>query len=164
MSISDCGTGGRPGPRADCATNDSAITDARARSVARLLVGDVDQLLQAPLGREHRERGLHVDARVAGADVSGYGSAGGRPGSERAVDEQAPDLLEGDVADQVLDVDAAVAQRAALLVGLGDLGREGDDALEARLDLQVLLRPLPSALRLGQVRQRRPRSRREAAR
>ena len=37
--------------------------------------------------------------------------------------------------DEVLDVDAAVAQRAALLVGLGDLGREGDHALEARLDL-----------------------------
>ena len=31
-STSVCGTGGRPTPRADCATKLSAITDARARS------------------------------------------------------------------------------------------------------------------------------------
>ena len=61
---------------------------------------------------------------------------GGRQaGLEGAVDQQAPDLLEADLADEVLDVDAAVAQRAAVLVGLGDLGGEGDDALEAGLDL-----------------------------
>ena len=60
---------------------------------------------------------------------------GGRqPGLERPVDEQAPDLLEGDLAHELLDVDAAVAQRAALAVGLCDLGGEGDDALEAGLD------------------------------
>ena len=64
---------------------------------------------------------------------SGCGSAGGRPGSKRAVDEQAPDLLERHVADEVLDVDPAVAERAALLVGLGDLGGERDDALQPRL-------------------------------
>ena len=48
-----------------------------------------------------------------------------------AVDQQAPDLLERHVADELLDVDAAVAQRAAGAVGLGDLGGEGDYALEA---------------------------------
>ncbi|MGX1252034.1 hypothetical protein RKD48_004545 [Streptomyces ambofaciens] len=31
--------------------------------------------------------------------------------------------------DQVLDVDAAVAKGAALLVGFGDLRLEGDDSL-----------------------------------
>ena len=103
--------------------------------VARLLVGDVDQLAEAPLGREHRERGLHVDAGVARAHGERVRLGGGRPGLKRAVDEQAPHLLVGDGADEVLDVDAAVAQRAALAVGLGDLGGEGDDALEARLDL-----------------------------
>jgi hypothetical protein len=57
---------------------------------------------------------------------------GGRQtGLERAVDQEAPDLLEGHVADDVLDVDAAVAERSAVLVGLGDLGGEGDDAFEA---------------------------------
>ena len=53
------------------------------------------------------------------------------PGQQLAVDEQAPHLLERHVADELLDVDAAVAQRAALPVGLGDLGGEGDYALEA---------------------------------
>ena len=87
----------------------------------------------------------HSGASIASADwtstrgspertASGCGSAGGSPGSKRPVDEQAPDLLVGDLADEVLDVDAAVAQRAALAVGLGDLGGEGDDALEAGLD------------------------------
>ena len=56
-------------------------------------------------------------------------------GLRRVVDEQAPDLLERDAADEILDVDAAVAQRAAVAVGLGDLGLEGDDALEAWLEL-----------------------------
>jgi hypothetical protein len=32
LSTSRCGIGGRPTPRADCATNESAITDTRARS------------------------------------------------------------------------------------------------------------------------------------
>ena len=57
---------------------------------------------------------------------------GGRQaGQQRAVDEQTPDLLERDVPDELLDVDAAVAERAAVAVGLGDLGRERDYALEA---------------------------------
>ena len=55
----------------------------------------------------------------------------GHPREQLAVDEQAPDLPERDVADELLDVDAAVAQRAALAVGLGDLGGEGDYAFEA---------------------------------
>ena len=109
--------------------------------VAGLLVGDVDQLPEAPLRREHRQRRLHVDAMVAGAHGQGVRFGGGQAGLEAAVDEQAPDLLVGDRADQVLDVDAAVAQRATLFVGLGDLGGEGDDAFEARLDLLVLSGP-----------------------
>ena len=59
-----------------------------------------------------------------------YGSAGGRPGLVLAVDEQAPDLLERDPPDDLLDVDAAVAQRGAFLVRLGDLRLERDDTLE----------------------------------
>ena len=107
--------------------------------VASLLVGDVDQLPEAPLGREHRERRLHVDAVVARAHGQRVRFGGRQAGFEVAVDEQAPDLLVGDGADEVLDVDAAVAQRATLFVGLGDLGGEGDDAFEARLDLQVVI-------------------------
>ena len=42
MSVS--GTGGRPMPRADWATNESAITDDAGEVVARLVVGDVEEL------------------------------------------------------------------------------------------------------------------------
>jgi hypothetical protein len=52
-----------------------------------------------------------------------------------AVDEQAPDLLEGHHPHEVLDVHAAVAKCAAFSVGLGDLGLESDDALEPRGNL-----------------------------
>ena len=125
---------GCPAPRADCATKESAITEARARS-SRACSSGMSISWRKP----------HSGASIASADctstrgsperiVSGCGSAGGQAGLEVAVDQQAPDLLEGDRADEVLDVDAAVAQRAALLVGLGDLRGEGDDALQARLD------------------------------
>ena len=102
--------------------------------VARDLVGDVDQRLEAPLGPEHRQRGLHVDARVPGAHRERVRLGGRKARLERAVDQQPPDLLERHPADELLDVDAAVPQRAALPVGLGDLGGEGDDAFEAGLD------------------------------
>ena len=50
------------------------------------------------------------------------------------VDEQAPDLLEGNRADQALDVYAAVAKSAARFVWLGNLGRERDHSLQAGSD------------------------------
>ena len=103
--------------------------------VARLLVGDVDQRLEAPLRPQQRQRGLDVDARVARADRERVRRGRRQAGLERAVDEQAPDLLERHLADDLLDVDAAVAQRAAVAVGLGDLGGEGDDAFEPGLDV-----------------------------
>ena len=37
--------------------------------------------------------------------------------------------------DELLDVDAAIAEGAALAVGLGDLGLDGDDAFETRLEV-----------------------------
>src|SRR5204863_7755938 len=54
---------------------------------------------------------------------------------ELAVDQQRPDVAEGHPADQVLDVDAAVAQRAAFPVRFSDLGLEGDHALQPRLEI-----------------------------
>jgi hypothetical protein len=62
-------------------------------------------------------------------------------GLELTVHEQPPDLLEGDRAHELLDVDAAVAQRAAFLVGLGDLGGKGDDALEPSLVATAMFDP-----------------------
>ena len=68
---------------------------------------------------------------VTRADRQGVGFGGGESGFEVAVHQQAPDLLVGDPADEILDVYAPVAQRAALFVGLGDLGFEGDDPFES---------------------------------
>ena len=68
---------------------------------------------------------------VAGAHRQRVRFGGREAGLQVAVDEQTPHLLVGDHADEVLDVHAAVAQRAALFVWLGDLGGEGDDAFES---------------------------------
>jgi hypothetical protein len=54
---------------------------------------------------------------------------------ERAVDQKAPDVLERDAADEIVDVDTAVTQGAAFLVRLGDLRLERDDALETVLNV-----------------------------
>ena len=56
--------------------------------------------------------------------------------AELAVDQQRPHVAERDVlVDQILDVHAAVSQRAAVLVGFGDLGGEGDDAFESGYEI-----------------------------
>ncbi len=67
--------------------------------------------------------------------VSGCGIAGGRPGSNEPSTSRPQTCSNGTLPDQVLDVDPAVAERPTLLVGLGDLGREGDYALETGLNL-----------------------------
>ncbi len=105
--------------------------------VAHLLGVDVERRLEAPHRREHGERGLDVDAYVPGVHGQRVGLGGREPGVELVVDEQPPDVGEVDVADEVVDVDAAVAQRPALLVRLGDGRLEGDDALEAGLEVRV---------------------------
>ena len=111
------------------------MTDARARSL-RACSSSMSISGRMPHSGPSIARQLCTSTRGSPLrTVSGCGSAGGRPGSKRAVDQQAPDLLERHDADEVLDVDAAIAQRAALLVGLGDLGGEGDDALEPGLDV-----------------------------
>ena len=66
---------------------------------------------------------------------SGCGCGRRQPRLVLPVHEQAPDLLVRDVADEILDVDPAVAERAALLVGLGDLSVERDHSLETRRNL-----------------------------
>ena len=74
--------------------------------------------------------GLHVDADVAAVDGQREGLGGRQAAAELAVDQQAHTSPNVTAVDQIVDVDAAVAQRAAVLVGFGDLGGEGDDALE----------------------------------
>jgi len=72
---------------------------------------------------------------IAGADRERVGFGRRQAWPEASIHEQAPHLLEGDHADEVLDVDAAVAQRATGFVRLGDFGGKGDDSLKARLHL-----------------------------
>ena len=81
LSTSRWGTGGLPIPRADWATNDSAITDARAR-LSRASSSEMSISWPKP----------HCGASIASADwtstrgspectVRAFGSAGGSPGS-----------------------------------------------------------------------------------
>ena len=106
------------------------------RRAGQLLAGgrvvDVQQRRVAPDRREHGQAGLHVDADVAAVDGQRERLGRRQAVAELAVDQQRPHVAERDLpVDQILDVDAAVAQRAAVLVRLGDLGGEGDDALES---------------------------------
>ena len=98
---------------------------------------------QPQTGAEHRERGLHVDADVTGVYRDRERLGGRQAGAELAVDEQRPDVAESHVADEILDVHAAVAERAAVLVRLGDLGLERDDAFESRLKIGHFFSFLP---------------------
>ena len=59
-----------------------------------------------------------------------------RAGLEVLVHEQAPHLLVRDVPNELLDVDTAVSERTAFAIGLGDLGLDRDDALEAGLEVR----------------------------
>ena len=84
--------------------------------------------------------------------ASGCGSAGGRPGSSAPSTSRPQTCSNGHLADELLDVHAAIAQRAALLVGLGDLGGEGDDAFEAGLDFAHGGRAFRDSGRAGTLR------------
>ena len=77
---------------------------------------------------------IHADVARSGR-VSGTGLRRGQAGAQAIVDQQAPDLLVGDRPDEIFDVDAPVAEGSALAVGLGDRRGEGNDAVEARLDV-----------------------------
>ncbi len=131
-STSRCGTGGSPDAARRLGHEGQRHHRDAGEVVARLLVGDVDDLAEAPLGGQHGQGGLEVGARVTGAHGQGVRLGRREPRVVGPVHQQAPDLLEGDLADEVLDVDAAITEGAALLVGLGDRRLEGDYSLEAR--------------------------------
>ncbi len=100
--------------------------------VPGLLVADVQQLVHAPGRGQHGERALHVDPDVAGVHRDRVRLGRRQAGRELVVDQQAPHVPVGDVADKFLDVDAPVPECAAFLVWLGDLRLECDDALKPR--------------------------------
>ena len=106
-----------------------------AEVLARLLVGDLVQLAELPHAREPRRLRLEVGRRVPGQRRRLVRLRVGHRRVDVVVDQQAPDLLVRNLADELLDVDAAVAERAALAVRLGDLRLDGDDPLEPRLEI-----------------------------
>src|SRR5437764_143088 len=77
---------------------------------------------------------LEIGRRVSGQPCWLVGLGIGHLRLEVVVDEQPPDVLVGVAPDELFDVDAAVAERAAFAVGLGDLGLDGDDAFQAGLE------------------------------
>src|SRR5439155_26881157 len=101
----------------------------------RLLVGDLVQLPELPRAGEARGLGLEVRRRVA-CETRGLVRLRVRHlRVEVVVDQEPPDILVRVVPDEVFDVDAAVAERAAFTIGLGDLRLDGDDPLEAWLEV-----------------------------
>jgi hypothetical protein len=106
-----------------------------AEVLARLLVGDLVQLPELPDAGEPRRLGLEVRRRVAGERGGLVRLRVGQPRVQVVVDEQPPDVVVRDLPDELLDVDSPVPERPALAVGLCDLGLDGDDALEARLEV-----------------------------
>jgi hypothetical protein len=106
-----------------------------AEILARLLVRDLVQLPELPLAGKSSRFGLEVGRRVAGQLRRLERLRVRHLRVQVVVDEQAPHVLVGVVADELLDVDAAVAELPAFTVGLGDLRLDGDDAFEPRLEL-----------------------------
>jgi hypothetical protein len=84
------------------------------------------------------EGALHVHPDIAGPDRDRVRLGGRQPGRERVVHQQAPDVPVGHLADQVLDVDSPVAERAPRTVGLGDLRLECDYTFEPGLEVRHL--------------------------
>ena len=111
-----------------------------AEVLARLLVGDLVQLPELPDSREPRGFRLEVGRRVAGQRRRLVRLRVRHRRVEIVVDQEAPDLLVRHLADELLDVDAAIPERAAFAVGLGDLGLDRDDPLETGLELVHLPR------------------------
>ena len=76
-----CGTIGRPRPRAACATNDSAMTEALARS-SRACSSVMSSSWCMPQAGASIASALCTSTRMSPEWTGiGYGSAGGRPGA-----------------------------------------------------------------------------------
>ena len=91
--------------------------------------------------REHRHRppGRRRARRRCGSRCCTARPAAG-PGSKAPSTSRPQTFSNGTRPTRLLDVDAAVAERGTLLVGLGDLGRERDDTLQALMHLRLLSR------------------------
>src|SRR5581483_6319837 len=111
--------------------HDGSAGEVLADLLRRAVVG----LLEAEGRGQHRDRGLQVDAYVAGVHRQAVRLGRRQAGGVRPVDEQAPDVLERNPSGQLLDVHTAVAERRAFLVGLSDRRLESNDSFEAVMNL-----------------------------
>ena len=80
----------------------------------RLVVVDVVELSHPPCGSDHRDRALHVDPDVTGVHRDRERLGRREPRLVAAVDQQSPDAAERHPADELFDVDPAIAQRRSL--------------------------------------------------
>ena len=103
-----------------------------------LVVRDLVELAELPQAGEPRRLRLEICRRTS-RDAHRLEGLGKRhPGVDVVVDEEAPDVLVRVLADQRLDVHAAVTERATLAIGLHDLGLDRHDPLEAGLEVVVV--------------------------
>ncbi len=91
---------------------------------------DVEQRAEAPDRGQLGECALHVHPDVAGVHRQRERFGGGQAGVELVVHQQPPHVAEAHPADEILDVDPPVAQRAPGPVGLGDLCLEGEHSFK----------------------------------
>ena len=134
-ALVDLAAAGRPAGRARAPTGRRTTAPSRrpaTRSCAGLLVGDVVGLAACRASaRASRPRPARRRARRrCGSGCCRARPAAG-PGCRSRRSSSPQTFSNGTRPTMLLDVDAAVAQRRALLVGLGDLGLERDDALES---------------------------------
>ena len=123
--------------------------------VARLLVVDVDELLHPPLRAERRERRLQISRNGAARVLQVDRLRRRERRVDVLVDEQSPDVLERVAADELLDVDTPVPERAAILVRLRDLRLERDHALEAGTEVGARRAHRREPYRMGSSGRRR---------
>ena len=128
-----CGTVGSPGPRADWATNESVMTDARARSSRAWSSLMSSSWSHAPGRGEHVERTLHVHPDIAGVHGIGYGRRAAARG-RTSCPEQAQDVPEGH-GRRGPRCRRPGTGAPAFPVGLGDLDVERHDTFESGLEV-----------------------------
>src|SRR6266550_3315984 len=87
-----------------------------AEILARLLVGDLVQLAELPFAGEPRRLGLEVCGRFAGESRRLVRLRIRHLRAQVVVDEEAPDVLIGNLPDERLDVDTALESRFEVVV------------------------------------------------
>ena len=106
-----------------------------AEVLAGLVVGDLVELAQSPESGEVRGLSLQICRSVPGEARRLVQLRIRHLRFEVVIDEETPDVLIWIAADELLDVDAAIAQGATFAVGFADLRLDGDHALETGLEI-----------------------------